>query len=449
MRWLGTLSVVFIACAPPKMEPPPARVFTVQRGFIRDPDGRAVILRGANVSGRHKEPPYFDFHDTPDFRRMRVEWGMNSVRFLISWAALEPTRDAYDDAYLDEVVRRVKLATDEGLLVFLDMHQDLYGVGFPGGNGMPRWTCAEANYASYSPSSTWFFNYLSAEVTACFDGFWSSKDLQAKYAAAWGHIAERFVDAPLVIGFDPMNEPYWGSFPPDVLEQSRLAPLYRQCITAVRAHRPDWLAFLEPASSRNIGLPSKLPAFPEFGNVVYAPHSYDGAAEQGMGFDPTRRQVLIDQVARMREEADARDAALVLGEYGGFSGHPGITEYMDAEFAAAGLARAGALYWDYGKNDSYALLDANGVPKPQVLSAVARPYPERVAGEPGPWTSTADGKTFEFSFTSDANVELPTRIAVPAGKHSATCEGCTVTSVDVALELTATTSDVRVTVTRN
>ena len=123
-------TLLLLSCVPPA--PPPPATFSVARGFIRDPQGRAVILRGANVSGRHKEPPYFDFHGADDFARMRRDWGMNSVRFLVSWAALEPVRDAYDDAYLDEVARRVKLATDAGLLVFADLHQDLYGVGFLG-----------------------------------------------------------------------------------------------------------------------------------------------------------------------------------------------------------------------------------------------------------------------------------------------------------------------------
>jgi endoglycosylceramidase len=277
----------------------------VAGGFIRDPEGRAVILRGANVSGRHKEPPYFDFHGPADYARMRTEWGMNSVRYLVSWAALEPEQGAYNQAYLEELHRRVMEATGAGLLVFLDLHQDLYGEGFAGGNGMPRWMCDPARYAAFAPREPWFLNYLSPEITACYDGFWTSRDLQAKYVAAWQQIAERFVDVPGVIGFDPMNEPYWGSIPPDVLESTRLANLYRAIIAAVRTHRPDWIAFLEPAASRNLGIPTHLPTFSE-PNIVYAPHSYDAAAESGEGFDPSRRQAIEDDVARLRAEADAR-----------------------------------------------------------------------------------------------------------------------------------------------
>lgn len=444
MRLWSLPLLLTLACTPPSAPPTPTTL-TVRDGFIRDPEGRALILRGANVSGRHKEPPYFDFQGAPEFEHLRRDWGMNGVRFLVSWAALEPTRDAYDEAYLDEVVRRVKLATDAGLSVFLDLHQDLYGVGFLGGNGMPRWTCDEANYASYVPKDPWFFNYLSREVTACWDGFWTSRDLQQKYVDAWSHLAARFVNEPRVIGFDPMNEPYWGSIPPDVLEATRLANLYRAVIAAVRVHRPDWLAFIEPASSRNLGLPSHLPPFTE-GNLVYAPHSYDGDAEQGRGFNPARREVLIDQLTRLRAEADGLGAALVLGEYGGMADRPHITDYMDAEFAAAGLARAGAMYWDYTRNAGYGLVDENGVDKPQLLTAVARPFPERVAGTPGAWTF--ENETLTFTFTPDPAVKAPTLIALPAGTWSASCEDCTATVKDGVVEVSAVGAAPRVSVTR-
>lgn len=42
-------------------------------------------------------------------------------------------------------------------------------------------------------------------------------------------------------------------------------------MVAVRRVRPHWLAFLEPANSRNVGIPTSLTPFP-FDDVVYAPH---------------------------------------------------------------------------------------------------------------------------------------------------------------------------------
>lgn len=437
ISWLLFLGGL-LACAP--SPPPPPAGWSVARGFIRDPQGRAVVLRGANVSGRHKTSPYLDFHAASDFTRMREAWGMNAVRFLVSWAALEPEKDRIDTAYLDAVAARVKLATDAGLLVFVDFHQDLYGIGFSGGNGAPRWTCDEAQYTAYQPTSPWFFNYLSPQVISCFDGFWKSRELQAHYAEAWRRVAARLKDNPHWIGFDPMNEPYWGSIAFDAFEEKRLGPLYKQVIDAVRAERPDALAFLEPAASRNLGFASRLPplAVP---NVIYAPHSYDSEAEQGKGFDDVRRKALVDNITALWAEAKRLEAALVLGEYGGFAAEPGIGEYMGAQYAASGSFAAGAIYWHYGKDDGYGLLAADGAEKPALLDAVARPFPERTAGEPVAFSFDAARRAFHYEFIPAKGttvISIPTR-TWPAG-YAVACGGCTFRKVARGLEVDTTAS---------
>jgi endoglycosylceramidase len=430
---------------------PAPQGWSVSRGFIRDPEGRAVVLRGANVSGRHKDPPYFDFHGAADYARMREQWGMNAVRFLVSWAALEPEKDQYDAKYLDAVAEHVKLATDAGLWVFLDMHQDLYGPGFVGGNGAPKWTCDAATYAAYQPTSPWFFNYLAQPVIACFDGFWKSRELQSHYVEAWRRLAARLKDNPGVIGFDPMNEPYWGSFDFAVFEEKRLAPLYLQVIAAVRSEQPNALAFVEPASSRNLGFASKLPPL-GVANVVYTPHSYDADAEQGNGFDEAHRQKLTDNIAALAAEAKALDAALVLGEYGGIASAPGISDYMGAQYGATGARSAGAMYYDYAANDSYALLEADGGEKVVLLDAVARPFPSQVAGEPLGFSFDAASKTFRFSYRP---VKGTTVISVPPrtwpGGYSIDCGGCPAkkTAHGVELETAGPGTDVSVVLTGN
>lgn len=427
------------ACSP--AQAPAPKTFSVRDGFIRDPEARAVILRGVNVSGRHKQAPYFDFHDTPDFQRLRA-WGFNSVRFLVSWSAIEPRRDEYDTAYLAELRRRVSLATGAGLLVFIDMHQDLYGEGFVGANGAPRWTCAESNYAAYRPVTPWFLNALSPQVIACVDGFWSSSELRGKYAQAWRQVAVALKDDPGVIGVDPMNEPPWGSMPNDVFERTRLAPLYRDVLAQVRAERPDWLGFLEPAASRNLGLPTALPRFEE-PNVVYAPHAYDPDAERGLGFKPERRAAILENARLLRAEADALGAALVIGEFGGNASHPGIFEYMDAQYASHGQVMAGAMYWEHRReDDGYGLELADGGVKPDLHRAVVRPFPERVAGTPGPYSFDEATQTFTFSFDVDGAVKAPTLISLPDGWRDVevTCTACTWQRAEGRLSLTSTSS---------
>jgi hypothetical protein len=76
-RLTAAAFVVLGALASCGDEPPPnpavTKPFSVSAGFLRDADGRALVLRGANVSGQNKQKPYFDFHGETDFARMSGE----------------------------------------------------------------------------------------------------------------------------------------------------------------------------------------------------------------------------------------------------------------------------------------------------------------------------------------------------------------------------------------
>jgi endoglycosylceramidase len=406
--------------------PDETRGWHVSGGFIRDREGRAVILRGVNLAGAHKYRPYFGFHQQADVARVRTDWGMNALRLLVSWAALEPERGRYNVWYLDEVARRVEWAEAAGLAVVLDMHQDVYGEGF-GGNGAPRWTCDEAHYAAHVPASPWFVNYTSPPVMACFDQLWTDVELQDHFAGAWRRLAERLVAYPAVVGFDVINEPHWGSHNVHAFEAERLGPFYERVVAAVRQAAPRWVAFLEPASSRNLGIPTGLQR-PTVDDVVYAPHSYDASAEQGQGFDPARREDLLANLAALAQEARALGAPLWIGEYGGIADHPHITEYMDAQYDGAAAAAAGTMVWAYDRSDGYGLLRPDGSEKQELLDALVRPYPARVAGDPVSYDFDEVSRTFTLVYLPDPGSRAPTEIVVPARVYphgyQLLCDGC-------------------------
>ena len=405
--------------------------FRVERGFLRDASGRALLLRGVNLSGAHKHAPYFDFHQPPDYARVREAWGMNAVRLLVSWAAIEPAPGVFDATYLDALELRMAWAKAAGLHVVLDMHQDVYGEGFShgGGNGAPRWTCDAARYESFQPStSQWFFNYLSPEVTYCYDHFWGSADLRAHYAEAWRRVAARLGGYDdTIVGFDPMNEPYWGSYPLTAFEADVLQPFHEEVVAVVRAERPGWVAFLEPASTRNLGIPTGLVPF-SFGDVVYAPHSYDRDAESGKGFDAARRAAVLANAAALAGEAESLGAALWIGEYGGMPETPGIVDYMTAEYDGFAAAAAGSMYWEYGANGGYGILAADGSEKAELLGALVRPWPERVAGDPESFAFDPATSTFTLRYKADPDVGAPTEIVVPEraypSGYEVDCGGC-------------------------
>ncbi|MCU1277471.1 MAG: Endoglycoceramidase [bacterium] len=394
--------------------------------FLRAPDGRAAILRGVNLSGAQKSAPYLDDKELADYQRIRADWGMNAIRFVMTWAAVEPDLGRYDDAYLDGVAARLGWAQQSGLAVVLELHEDVYGEGF-GFDGAPRWTCDSARYAAFTPRTPWFVNTLDPNVIACVDDFYTRADLQQHFVAAWRHVAERLGREPAVIGFDVLNEPEWGSYSIFDFEHDRLTPLYDKVVATVRAAAPGWVAFLEPSSSRNAGIASGLTAF-EFSNVMYAPHSYDQSAEGGGGFDPAHRQQILDNVDKLAGEAHALHAGLWIGEYGGVATAPGIVEYMTAQYDAAGRVAGSTMYWAYDKSDGYALLNPDGSEKTTLLDTLVRPYPERVAGDPISYAFDAATSTFTLAYAPDASAKLPTEIVVPdrayPNGYQVECGGC-------------------------
>ena len=410
-------------------------------GAIRDADGRALVLRGVNLAGAHKNAPYTDTFGPADYTRLRAEWGMTAIRFLITWSAIEPQQGQFDDAYLDWVRQRVEWADAAGLSVVIDMHQDVYGEGF-GFDGAPAWTCDAANYAGFVPQQPWGINYADTHVMACFDHLWTDSATQGELVAAWQHVAERLADEPAVLGFDIINEPSWGSYAIATFEKDRLEPFYESVIAAVRTAAPHWIAFAEPANSVNLGFATSLVAF-HAKDVVYAPHLYDVDAEQTGMFDPTRSQMLVDAVANLATDAQRIGTGLWIGEYGGHGADPQIGAYMTADYDAAAAVGAGTAYWAYDEGGAYSLLDAQGNEVTALVDAVVRPSPSAIAGDPIGWSYDAAARTLSVSWHPHG--KAPTVIIAPARVYpsgvTVDCGGCTVDTESDEVHLTNVIGD--------
>jgi endoglycosylceramidase len=423
--------------------------YHVCRGQIRDADGRAVILRGFNVSGDNKSAPYLGWAAQTDVSRMRTDWGMNGMRWVMPWAAVEPQQGQYDDAYLDQVRARLDWAQAAGIAVVLDMHQDVFGEGF-GFDGAPKWACDAARYAAFVPQSYWSLDYTDPNVMACFDGLYTDDTVAGAFADAWAHVAARLGDHPAVLGFDTINEPSWGTYAVVKFERDRLEPFDARVIAAVRAHAPGWLAFVEPANSRNLGIPTSLVPL-DAPDVVYAPHAYDTGAEQSGMFDPSKAAAFIANIQALRGEADALGAALWIGEYGGVSTDPQIGAYLGAAYDGAAAALGSTMAWSYS-HGGYGPVDDTGAEIPQMTAALVRPYPSRIAGDPTAWSYDDATHALTVSWTNDPSIAAPTEIIVPPrlapNGVDVACGGCTVaTSGDVVSITSATAGAVTATIT--
>ena len=113
----------------------------VDRTYLRDEHGRYVFFHGVNASCSTKVPVKLDettglptYIGRPfpldrarqELARLR-DMGLDSIRLLVMWEAVEPeARGKYDQAYLDYIRSMVQIAGEHRIHVLLDMHQDMF-----------------------------------------------------------------------------------------------------------------------------------------------------------------------------------------------------------------------------------------------------------------------------------------------------------------------------------
>ena len=189
------------------------------QNFI-DPQGRQLILNGINFISKNPDEKYMPPQGIETFQNFK-NWGFNCIRLGIIWDGLEPEPGIYNEEYLKEIDKRIEWAAENGLYVFLDMHQDLYGAKFS--DGAPHWATLDGEQPHFT-GTVWSDSYLiSPAVQTAFDNFWENSPasdgigLQDHYANLWKHVAKRYANNTTIIGYDIMNEPFMGSQAQNVL----------------------------------------------------------------------------------------------------------------------------------------------------------------------------------------------------------------------------------------
>jgi len=233
--------------------------------WLKDADGRTLLLRGVRLGGSSKLPT------TPDGATYRREsffehrelsfvgrpfpldeadehfarlcaWGFTFVRFLVTWEAIEHAGPGiYDQEYLDYIYAIIKRAGDYAIQIVIDPHQDVWS-RFSGGSGAPGWTfemigmditmfaatgaaIVHATHGDPFPQMIWPTNANKLAAATMYTLFFGGNHfapatqvagepiqeyLQRHYFGAIQQVALRLKDLPNVVGYDTLNEPQAG-----------------------------------------------------------------------------------------------------------------------------------------------------------------------------------------------------------------------------------------------
>lgn len=366
------------------------------RRFV-DAQGREVLLRGINVAGDSKMPPFMTYTEK-DLDPL-PKLGFNTIRLLFNWEAYEPLRGFTKADYLEWLHRMAQAASDRGLYVIVDFHQD----GFSRyqsrgcGSGFPRWAVFPSITVDQPDNgeacTKWgLLMATDPSMHRSFNKFYGNDDgVRQKFIELWGTLARTFSDIPGVIGYDVLNEP-WG------FENKEILPLYKDAAKVIRAAHPKAILFLEP--ELKVGLADLLwfgnqtnMENPEIDNIAYAPHYYQiGVSLSGKfdgNYDEARRGF-----ERMQDISNKWNVPVFVGEFGTSpayqpnSAYPPIA-YMNMVYQFLDYHSFSGAQWTYtpawnpqtfdGWNrEDFSITDNNKQLRPQYRYRI---QPQAIAGE--------------------------------------------------------------------
>ncbi|MBN1699385.1 MAG: cellulase family glycosylhydrolase [Spirochaetales bacterium] len=233
--------------------------------WIKDDEGRTLILRGVNLGGNSKIPARpdgsshkkesllhpetvsfigrpFPLDEADEHYSRLASWGLTFIRFLITWEAVEHAGPGvYDEDYLDYLEQVCEAAARYGIDLFIDPHNDMWS-RWTGGDGAPAWTMellgmdilkfhetgsafVHSFYNGRPPSMIWTTNRYKLGAATMFTLFFGGTDfaphtlldgvpvqefLQHHFIGAVKRVAGRLCRLPNVTGYDTLNEPLAG-----------------------------------------------------------------------------------------------------------------------------------------------------------------------------------------------------------------------------------------------
>lgn len=404
--------------------------------WLTDPRGRVVILHGLQVDRFEPKVPieYIDLNPA-NVRFMAAE-GFNLARVSLAYAGVEPMIGHIDNGYVSSYVSFDRRLARAGIYDLLDMMQGQYSVKLDGW-GFPDWMTVTGSAPNIGrPFPQGYF--VNPAEDAAWDNFWADAPasdgvgLQQHYASGLRYLAGRFAQAPGLIGFEILNEPWPGSPWPTcasptgcpAFDSSSLTGFYRRMIAALRLVDRRRLIAIEPNLLFDFGSASGLGALSD-PNLLFAFHNYCLAYISSPGNEPSSVCAPDEKTTLTNAETQAQRShqGLLMDEWG----NTADTTTISRVAAEADQDAVGWSYWAYEDCcNSVGAVVRDGSKPPTapgnlnlaVLNALVRPYPKLIAGTPEAWSydPATDGFTLSYStrpvgaglrHRADTEIELP------------------------------------------
>jgi endoglycosylceramidase len=396
-----------------------ARPLSSAGRWIKDHDGRVRILRGVAVMdfARPHLPEAVGFGE--DDARFLEEHGFDVVRLGFNWEGAEPQPGVIDHAYLDSLMRTVRILGRHGIYSLLDAHQDGYGP-LVGTDGAPDW----AVRTDGAPNNRVAFGvdyFANPALLRAFDNLYANapapdgKGLADHFAGVWAAIARSARAEPHLLGYEILNEPYPGSQYATCTNpagcpafDATLSAFYRRVTSAVRAVDGAHLIFYEPNLFFDFGANTHLDD-PSGGRpqAGFAFHNYclGGGAGDALppvpGSEPgcsVEEQMVFDNGIAYGTRARQ---PLIVTEWAA-TDDLGITRRMTDELDSNRLPWT---FWQY--NSKRLVRDPKKPPAGENLNASAldvidRPHPASVAGTPEGWHWDEQARMFTLRYVPGA-----------------------------------------------
>jgi endoglycosylceramidase len=384
--------------------------------YFRDAKGGVVFLRGVNVAGNSKLPPFAAVTSADDLQ-MLPSLGINTLRLLFTWEAFEPVEGEYDSDYLAYYQNVVSWAEQLGLYVIVDFHQDAYSRYLLNGcgEGFPQWAVTPEVELSTPDNgdscSSWGVDMLfDLSLETAWTHFHSDKyGAKSAYLDMVETVVKEMAGYDNVIGYELINEP-WGS-------DEELFTLFEQVGQRILNRDPSAVLFIPTHSLVTGAVREDTVEMPDFTNMAYSPHYYNGSVlllKNWGGADPSR------QLDKLFQKAERSNVPMLLSEFGAPAGTKNGLDYIKAHLNWLDKYWVSGTQWNYtpgwredvkdGWNmEDLSIVDDNGELRDNF---VARPYPQRIAGAPKSFALDDNGFSLTWNNRKDYGATI---IFLPQG----------------------------------